>query len=148
MGSCVFVYCLKYLRGRETSTIFLPDHSLLLITGGSLGERQQPHSWDLFVSLASAHLLGVYVVFRASKSKCVQRATFSLKGQNSSLSATSQGDLFMNVTRPLFTLQMSVISIFIIVILQPASHHWCFGVVTISFFWSERTSAKCVKKRC
>jgi len=98
MGSCVFVYCLKYLRGRETSTIFLPDHSLLLIIGGSLGERQQSHSWDLFVSLASAHLLGVYAVFRASKSKCVQRATFSLKGQNSSFSATSQGDLFMSVT--------------------------------------------------
>lgn len=68
----MFVYCLKYLRGRETSTIFLPDHSLLLITGGSLGERQQSHSWDLFVSLAGAHLFGVHVVFRASKSKHIQ----------------------------------------------------------------------------
>lgn len=147
MGSCVFIYCLKYLRGRETSTIFLPDHSLLLITGGSLGERQQSHSPDFFVSLASAHLLQVYVVFRASKSKRFQRAMFSLKGQNSSFSATSQGDLFMNVTWPLFTSQMSVISIFIIVILQPGCHHWCFGVVSISFFWSERTSQLNVLKR-
>lgn len=147
MGSCVFIYCLKYLRGRETSTIFLPDHSLLLITGGSLGERQKANSWDLFVSLASDHLLGVYLVFRASKSKCIQRATFSFKGQNSSFSATSQGDLFISITWPLFTLQRSVINIFITIILQPASHHWCFGVVSISFFWSERT-AKRVKKRC
>lgn len=69
MGSCVFVYCLKYLRGRQTSTNLLPDHSLLLITGGSLGERLQSHSQDLFVSLASAHLLGVHAVFRVSKSR-------------------------------------------------------------------------------
>lgn len=71
MGSCVFIYCLKYLWGRQTSTNFPPDHSLLLITGGFLGGRQQSHSWDLFVSLASAHLLGVSVVLRISKSRLI-----------------------------------------------------------------------------
>lgn len=69
MGSCVLIYCLKYLRGRQTSTNFLPDHSLLLITGGFLGERQQSHSQDLFASLTSAHLSGVCVVFKVRKNR-------------------------------------------------------------------------------
>lgn len=116
MGSGVFVYCLKYLRGRETSTVFLPDHSLLSITGRSLGGGWRARSRQLFVSLASALLLGMYIGSRASKSKHVQRLRSVLKVRIPH-SRPSHKVTFSGV----FTLQMSVISVFIIiVILQPA----------------------------